>query len=64
MPELNMSEEKLKMLLKAVVVEVLEERRDLVRDAIEEALEDIAMIRAIQEGSKSPTIDSAEIYRI
>jgi hypothetical protein len=64
MPELLISEEKLKSLLKAAVVEALEERRDLVRDAIEEALEDLGMLRAIEEGSESPIIDSTEVYRI
>jgi hypothetical protein len=64
MPEPLISEEKLKSLLKAAVVEALEERKDLVRDAIEEALEDVAMVRAIEEGSASPIVDPAEVYRI
>ena len=57
-------EAKLKKLLKAAVVEVLEERRDLVRDALAEAVEDLGMIRAIQEGSRSPSIGRDEVFRI
>jgi hypothetical protein len=64
MPESLISEEKLKFLLKTAVVEALEERRDLVRDAIEEALEDMAMVRAIEEGSASPIISPTEVYEI
>jgi hypothetical protein len=64
MPESLISEEKLKFLLKTAVVEALEERRDLVRDAIEEALEDMAMVRALEEGSASPIISPAEVYKI
>jgi len=57
-------EAKLKRLLKAAVVEVLEERRDLVRDALAEAVEDLGMVRAIQEGSRSPSISRDEVFRI
>jgi hypothetical protein len=46
-------EEKLKKVLKTALIEVLEERRDLVREAVEEAIEDIALARAIDEGAQS-----------
>ncbi len=64
MPETVMSEKKLKALLKAAVIEALEERRDLVRDIVDEAIEDLAMVRAIDEGAESGTIDASEVYRI
>ena len=57
-------EAKLKKLLKAVVVEVLEERRDLVRDALAEAVEDLGMLRAIKEGSRSAVISREEVFQI
>ena len=57
-------EAKLKKLLKAAVVEALEERRDLVRDALAEAIEDLGMIQAIKEGSRSGSISRAEVFRI
>ena len=57
-------EDRLKTLLKSAVVEVLEERRELVRDLIAEALEDIAMARAIEEGAATGTVDPAEVYKI
>ena len=55
---------KLKNLLKAAVVEVLEERRDLVSDAVAEAVEDLAMIRAIREGSLSENVSREEVFKI
>jgi DNA-binding TFAR19-related protein (PDSD5 family) len=58
------NEAKLKKLLKAVVVEVLEERNDLVRDALAEAVEDAGMIQAIQEGSRSAPIGRDTVFRI
>ncbi len=52
-----------KKLLKAAVVEVLEERRDLVSDAVAEVVEDIAMVRAIREGALSENISREEVFR-
>jgi hypothetical protein len=57
-------ETKLKKLFKAAVVEVLEERRDLVRDALADAVEDIGVVRAIEAGSRSTTISRAEVFNL
>ena len=57
-------ETKLKRLLKAAVVEVLEERRDLVRDALADAVEDIGLVRAIEAGSQSKAATRVEVFRI
>lgn len=57
-------EAKLKKLLKAAVVKVLEERHDLVRDALAEAVEDLGMLRAIKEGSRSAVISRDEVFHI
>ncbi|MEX2302268.1 MAG: hypothetical protein WD733_15110 [Bryobacterales bacterium] len=61
---LTAEETKLKKLLKAAVVEVLDERRDLVRDALVEAVEDIGLAGAIQAGSRSKTIGRAEVFKL
>ena len=61
---LTAEETKLKMLLKAAMVEVLKERRDLVRDALADAVEDIGLIRAIETGSRSKVINRAEVFKI
>lgn len=61
---LTADEAKLKKLLKAAVVEVLEERRDLVRDALAEAVEDMGMVKAIKIGSQSRAIARTEIFKI
>jgi hypothetical protein len=45
-------EQRLKEVVKSAIVEVLEERKDLVREVIEEALEDAALARAIEEGDR------------
>ncbi len=56
-------DQSLKNLIKLAVVEVLEERKDLVRDAVEEALEDAALARAIDEGERSQTVSREQIFR-
>jgi len=56
-------ERRLKGLLKSAVTEVLAERQDLLCDAIRESLEDMAMLRAIQSGEKSPKVSRKKIFR-
>ena len=55
-------EAKLKEALKTALVEILEERKDLVREVLEEALEDIALARAIEEGEHSELVTRDEIF--
>lgn len=59
-----LDETQLKALFKAALAEVMEERRDLIRDAVEEALEDIALSRAIQEGEASETTSREEVFQL
>jgi hypothetical protein len=56
-------ERHLKGLLKTAVAEVLEEHRDLLRDAIRESFEEMALLRAIQLGEKSPIISRKKIFQ-
>ncbi len=51
-------------MLKAVLVEVLEERRDLIHDAIEEALEDVALARAIEAGESTEKVSRDEVFNL
>ncbi len=55
---------KLKDLFKAALVEVLEERRDLFRDLLEEALEDIGMRHAIEEGLRGRNVSRGDVFSI
>ena len=48
-----LEERRIKGLLKEAVVEVLQERHDLLREALLESLEDVALLKAIQDGEKS-----------
>ena len=56
-------ERRLKVLLKDAVTEVLEERQDILRTALQESLEDLAMLKAIQVGEKSPLVSRKRIFQ-
>jgi len=64
MAKASIEEDRLKELVKTAIVEVLEERRELVRDAFEEALEDVALVRAIEEGEQSPLTSRDEVFKL
>jgi hypothetical protein len=60
----NIEPEEFKRILKAAIGEALEERRDWVRDIVEEALEDIALQRAIDEGLESPPVSREDVFAV
>jgi len=52
----------LKEAVKAAIIELLEEREDLLSDAVEEALADIGLVYAIQAGEDSPNVSRDEVF--
>ena len=64
MSSISVDEDKLKDLLKTAIVEVLEERKDLVRDLLEEALEDIGLVRAIEAGEQTGIVSRDEVFKV
>jgi len=64
MPGLSLTETQLKDLMKVAILEIFQERQDLFQDLIAEALEDLAMIKAIDEGKDSELVSREEIFAI
>jgi len=55
---------KLKQLLKEAFIEALEEKKTIFQELIVEAMEDIALARAIKEGENTDTVSKQEIFNI
>lgn len=62
--ESSVSPDQLKILIKAALVEVFEERRDLLHEAVGAALEDIALARAINDGLNSEPVEREEVFKL
>ena len=62
--EPSINQEQLKKIIKTALVEVLEERQDLLHDAIEDALEDVAFARAIEEGESTELVQREEVFKL
>jgi len=60
--EPSVNPDQLKEIIKTALVEVLEQRRDLLHDAVAEALEEVALARAIEEGAGSELIGRTEVF--
>ncbi|KOR35724.1 MULTISPECIES: hypothetical protein [Planktothricoides] len=63
MTEITLDETKLKELLKAAIVELLQEQQEEFSEILAEALEDIAMKNAIKEGENSETVSRDAIFK-
>jgi len=63
MADISLDEARVKELLKQAVLEVLEERRDLIYDVLAEVMEDFALARAIQEGESTESVTREEVLQ-
>lgn len=63
MAEIPIDEKHIKALLKEAVLEVFEERRDLIYDVLAEVIEDFAIWKAIKEGESSEAVTKEEVFQ-
>lgn len=54
----------IKTLFKEALVEVIEENQDLISSILVDALEDIGLSNAIEEGEKSTKVSREEVFKI
>ena len=64
MAQVPLDDERLKALLKSAILEVLEERKDFLRELFEESMEDIALARAIEQGQHTPEVGRTEVFSL
>jgi spore coat polysaccharide biosynthesis protein SpsF (cytidylyltransferase family) len=64
METLTNDSSKIKELFKQAIIEAMEEKKDVVHDLLVEAMEDLAMIHAIQEGEETQPVSRDEVFKI
>ncbi len=64
MATVTIEESALKDLIKTALIDVLETRRDLMQEIVEEAIEDFTFSRAIDEGMKTKKVSRDEVFAI
>jgi hypothetical protein len=62
--ELTISDEKTKELLTEVLVEMIQEKREVFYEIFREALEDVGLANAIAEGRKNSFVDEVAITEL
>lgn len=61
MADVTVSEDALRALLKQALVDAIDERRDLFRDLVAEALEDAGLAEAIRAGQETAPATRADV---
>ena len=64
MSETALDTNQLKDLLKTAIVEILQEQKEVFTEIIVEAMEDIALAKAIEEGEDTEPVSREAIFRI
>ena len=64
MSEVTLNAEQLKTLLKIAIIEILQEQKEVFTDLIIEAMEDIALAKAIEEGESTEIVSREAIFNI
>lgn len=60
--ELTITDEKTKELLTEVMVELLKQKREIFYDIVVEAMEEVGLANAIEEGRKNEFVSEQEIF--
>ncbi len=61
---LSIEEDRVRELLKELLLELIETRRDVFQDILLEAVEDAGLLEAIKEGERSEPVNRDEIMAI
>lgn len=62
MPDVTLSEDALRSLLTQALADALDERRDLLREVVAEALEGAALAEAVRAGREAALVSRAEVF--
>ncbi len=56
--------DELKDVFKSAIVEVLQERQEMVREILGDIIEDIAFSKAIAEGEQTPRVSHESVFEV
>ncbi|HUT35963.1 MAG TPA: hypothetical protein VNE39_20920 [Planctomycetota bacterium] len=59
----TLDDARLRQIVKEAVVELLQERRGLMHDLVAQAIEDVALSRAIEEGEKTERVSREAVFK-
>ena len=62
MPQVSISEDALRQMLRQAVAEALDDRRDLLHDVVAEVIEDVALTEAVRQGRETERASRAEVF--
>lgn len=62
--EITVSDDKLKQVLKEIMVELIQDKKDVMSKIISDALEDVGLAQAIKQGRKNKFVDESRILEI
>ncbi len=62
--EITMKDGEIREILEEVLLKLLKERPEILRDALEQVIEDMALARAIEEGRKGEFVDLDTIISV
>jgi len=62
--ELTVSDDRLKRVLKEIMVELIQDKKDVMSQIISDALEDVGLTQAIKQGRKNKFVDESRILDI
>lgn len=64
MESIQIDNAQIKELFKQAIIEAIEEKKDAVHDLLLEAMEDLAMTRAIEDGEETESVSREEVFKI
>ena len=62
--ELTINDDKMKTLLREIIVEMIQEKKDIFYEIVVEAIEEVALANAIIEGRKDNFIEEEQILSL
>jgi len=62
--ELTVNEDKMKELLTDIMINMIQQRKDIFYEMIVEAIEDVGLVNAIREGRKNKFVEEKRIMDI